>query len=538
VTFLPIVERELRVQARRRSTYGVRVVIALVGLIVGGWAMLVQFWRSPQVLGIVLFYWLAGVTLVYAALAGVLSTADCLSEEKREGTLGLLFLTDLKGYDIVFGKLAATSLNTLYGMLAIFPVLAIPLLIGGVSGTEFWRVAMVCLNSLFFSLAAGMFCSAISRDERRAMALAAGLVLFSAAGLPLLGALFAEWSRAREPAPLFFIPSLGFMSVMAFEEPLNSLGKQRFWFPLSVLCVHLLGWALLALACLIVPRTWHDRAETPAAARRRAFWQRLAHGSAETRRVVRERLLAINPFYWLAGRDRFKSALVWLVLGAGGVVWALGLKFAPQDWKHAGAYFTTMLIAHTMLKLWVGSEAVRRLAADRKSGALELLLSTPLPVGEIVRGQWLALLRQFGGPALAVLLADGVFALAERRDRDWVWTVATFASVFLADLITLGWLGMWLALRSRGANRAAGAAFVRVLVLPWMVFLAVLTPFFFGAITQTIPRWLWSDERLLFALGLAIALGLDLVFSLHARGKLMKEFRAVAAQRFAARQTG
>ena len=34
-------------------------------------------------------------------------TADCLSEEKREGTLGLLFLTDLRGYDIVVSSSSA-----------------------------------------------------------------------------------------------------------------------------------------------------------------------------------------------------------------------------------------------------------------------------------------------------------------------------------------------------------------------------------------------------------------------------------------------
>ena len=69
--------------------------------------------------------------------SGVFLTADSLSGEKREGTLGLLFLTDLKGYDVVFGKLIATSLNGFYALLAIFPVLALPLVMGGVT---FWEL--------------------------------------------------------------------------------------------------------------------------------------------------------------------------------------------------------------------------------------------------------------------------------------------------------------------------------------------------------------------------------------------------------------
>src|SRR5436190_11090789 len=105
MTFLPIVARELRVAARRRGTYWTRLGAALTALALGGWIMLMPGVRSPQMLGITLFVALSVVAYIYSLLAGIFTTADCLSEEKREGTLGLLFLTDLKGYDIVLGKL-------------------------------------------------------------------------------------------------------------------------------------------------------------------------------------------------------------------------------------------------------------------------------------------------------------------------------------------------------------------------------------------------------------------------------------------------
>ena len=57
--------------------------------------------------GKALYTTLTGFAFGLCLLAGVLLTADCLSEEKREGTLGLLFLTDLKGYDVVLGKFMA-----------------------------------------------------------------------------------------------------------------------------------------------------------------------------------------------------------------------------------------------------------------------------------------------------------------------------------------------------------------------------------------------------------------------------------------------
>src|SRR5690242_21503418 len=97
----------------------------------------------PSRVGGRMFATLSFLIAIFCGLEGLRYTADCLSEEKREGTLGLLFLTDLKGYDVVLGKLAATSLNALYGLIAIIPVLAIPLLLGGVSIGEFWRMTLV-----------------------------------------------------------------------------------------------------------------------------------------------------------------------------------------------------------------------------------------------------------------------------------------------------------------------------------------------------------------------------------------------------------
>ncbi len=55
---------------------------------------------------------LTAVGLVIA-LASVVITADCISRERREGTLSLLFLSTMKGRDVVLGKLAALGLVVL-----------------------------------------------------------------------------------------------------------------------------------------------------------------------------------------------------------------------------------------------------------------------------------------------------------------------------------------------------------------------------------------------------------------------------------------
>ena len=149
MTILPIVGRELRVASRRASTHRMRVAAAVVAMAVFGWMML-TFLRGlpPTMHGRYLFRTVFSFSFVYCLLIGARLTADCLSEEKREGTLGLLFLTDLKGYDVVLGKLAATSVNSVYALMAIVPVMSLPVQLGGVTAAEVWQSALVLLNTV------------------------------------------------------------------------------------------------------------------------------------------------------------------------------------------------------------------------------------------------------------------------------------------------------------------------------------------------------------------------------------------------------
>src|SRR5689334_18334672 len=125
MTIPPIVERELRVAARRAGTHRNRVLIpAVLAVVIVAKVLLVPFPSSTALLGRVAFDTLSLLALVFCALEGVRKTADCLSEERRRGTLGLLFLTDLKGSDIIAGKLAVSSLASIYGLLATLPILA------------------------------------------------------------------------------------------------------------------------------------------------------------------------------------------------------------------------------------------------------------------------------------------------------------------------------------------------------------------------------------------------------------------------------
>ncbi len=545
--FLPIVGRELRVAARRRGTYWLRVGVASLAMLIGGWVVLGTWGKPSSEIGQSLFVALAVLVMLGASVAGVLITADCLSEEKRDGTLGLLFLTDLKGYDVVLGKLAATSLNASYSLVAVFPVLALPLLLGGVSITEFWRITLVSLNMLFLSLAIGMIASAVCKDERRAMGMTILVLLVLIFGLPVVLLILNSKGIVHDDQTFFieFCPAYsgftGFDLVYKTREP-------RFW--RSTAIVHLLGWLCIFLSSRVVANSWKDKAASARTVRWRECWMQWCHGNSRQRREYRASLLDINPILWLAARNRLKRSFVHAFLAVAAVLWLWGYLVHRDDWLDTVNYIFTAMTLQTLLKPWAITEACRRFSEDRRAGALELLLSTPLRVVDLLEGQWLALRRQFGGAVAVILGVDLILMLATRAstfqadDKAFLtWMFLAGIAVFLADLLGIAWTGMWLGLTSRKANRATFGTFWRVLLLPWVIYAVAVTSF---VLLDEVFRFSSAPgmpgsghgEYWLLGLWVLISVGCTAWFGLRARNRLVHELREVAITRYTIKSGG
>jgi len=532
MTFLPIVDRELRVASRRRATYWIRTGAAAAILVVGTWFFLMMRREPATQISMVLFGITSGAAVLYCLLAGMRATADCISQEKRDGTLGLLFLTDLKGYDVVLGKMAANSINTFYGVLAVVPMMAIPLLMGGVTFGEFGRMAALALNTLFFSLSLGIFVSAMSLSARNAVGMTF-LLLFVLAGMgPAIAGWLLEVKKFTAVATALFLPSPGFTFAMAFDSTFRTRSQGYY---LSMAVIHIIAWAGLIFASLVAPRTWQDRPAVGSKMRLRDRVQSWIYGDGQQRRELRGRLLDENAFFWLASRSRFKHVLPWIIIGALAILWFAGWAKWRREWLNEGIFVTTGVVLNLLLKGWFASESGRRIAEDRQNGALELLLSTPITVREILHGQWLALRRQFLGPIIFVValwltfMASGPGEYMSRSERGaWVafWLSATVMLVL--DLWALYWVGMWQGLTARSPQQAASTTSARILVLPWvMFFLAVLVVGLSG--TGGI------DWEFFLACWFLAGLFIDFTFAAIAREKLLSEFRLVAEQRFAAK---
>lgn len=531
--------------SRHRNTYWTRVGVSVVGLcIFVGLGLLAAEMQAPDQ-GRLLFTLLANLAFVYCVFVGASATADCLSEEKREGTLGLLFLTDLKGYDVVLGKLAASSLRSIYGLLAVVPILSLAILLGGVSGGEVFRMAVILVNTLFLSLASGIFASTISRNERKAIFATIALIAFLSLGpgaaifglVTALGPTFIN--SLGGPRLILLIPS----PVISFQLCLTDSFGGILWrweLVCSQLAIHLMGWSLLGLSSLLLPRVCKDRPKTGRRLRWWERWQRWTYGNAQTRSTVRTSLLDKNPFMWLAGRERLKMRLVWGFLGALFVIW-IPARFDSADTSILGAIFL-LFCAHVVLKLWLVSEVCSRWVEDRHSGALELLLSSPISVAEIARGQTLALRSQFAKVVFVVLALDALllwylkFSYFDPNASRLIAMIPAGMIALIADLVALRWVAMWLALTSKSMVQALMGAWIRVLALPWLIHLACYwgVAFFWPLPRRSeaeIPAALWA------AGWLATGLIVDGLFAQQAKQNFLNELRSLASEQFSPKKT-
>jgi hypothetical protein len=318
---------------------------------------------------------------------------------------------------------------------------------------------------------------------------------------------------------------------MFFKRP---PGKLFFW---SLGTIHLLGWGFLLFASGIVRRKWQDRPATLRGLNWRNWRQGILEGNQRVRDDFRRDCLNQNAFYWLATRPRSRAWWTWTPLAILVVIWAWAYHKVGRECFDPGAYAVSAFLLSVSFKAMVGAEAGRRILEDRKIGALELLLSTPLSVREIFRGQYLSLARQFAAPLAVMLVADLVMLIAGWRDRSmsemargyWLWIGLGGMVMFATDLVALYWLGMWSGLSSKNPRNAFGGAIVPILTLPWVATALVMTTI--GLLPHSVRRDVYF-ESLPFWLWFGFSLLADLGFGFYARHRLLTEFRHLAAQRF------
>jgi ABC-type transport system involved in multi-copper enzyme maturation permease subunit len=505
VTVLPVIARELRAAARQTSTYSLRIngVVALLA-VCACTVNPVARWNDG---GAVFAYLHAALFLAIWVLVP-LSAADCISRERRDGTLPLLFLTPLKAGDIVLAKVLAHGLTAFTLWLAALPVLTIPFVAGGVG----WRQAvfsiLVNFSSMCLALAAGLVASAQSKVHARALLQAGCWAFFFCLGF-IVGTggvsilVFSIMGPGPPPRLLSVLSNPG--NLLEAGTALV-LSPNNFWqrFPglyrptlvslgisagLSVLAL----WMLFLLAASRLKSLWREPPPSP-----RTVWlEKKFCTPILFRRVFRRWMsweLERNPVGWLERRS-WSGRLVmwsWFAVVVSIYISVLANLDLYQRVFHLVQCFLACLLAGSMAVSAAGS--FRR---ERESGMLELLLVAPLKEWQVLGGRLRGLWFQFL-PAGALLLGLWLYCSTYMTTgREWP-SIVIFAGTFLS----LPVIGLYFSLVKRGFLSAFLWTLLVGVALPaffsvWEQFLtlAVLDPFARRYLSDLLIPWLFTSVQ-------------------------------------------
>jgi len=548
MSVLPVISRELRAQARQPLTYWLRIAggISLAS------ALAFAFWtlhRTRTSVGTAPWLAIAGIPVpnlyqtfgtalfgklnlfIFAAiwLFVPLAVADAVSRERREGTLVLLYLTELRSWGIVLGKAFVHMLRSLSLFLTMAPWLMLPVLFGGVELRDIRMAFLFDFAAVLLAMAAGLFASTIPRDWLKSAVLAQlfavvllltmlcahGVVLVHAvtAGLPsrMTPGTPAFW-RSRAAYFVDFFPGsrgggliartsrlLSLTTDGSFDDPrygYRTFGNsdwQRLWAglmpPGQDAWLHgavgiVAGAALVLLAAIWlgawrVARSWQDAPlEGPVSELRQRFFAPRFAVPFLTQKL--SRALTANPIGWLQVYSPSARLVKWawcFVI----IMVEIILSANPDDLYRAQAALGLLLL------LGLTFSATGSFRQELETGAFELLLVTPLRERQIIVGQLRGLWRQFL-PAILVYGAGSIYLASgwsdpEHARRAWVALARTMAGFGTFPLI-----GLYFSVKR------------------WNFFAAWLAACLLGLLPATLARFLGAPEPYIFGLQFGVAL--------------------------------
>ena len=182
-------------------------------------------------------------------------------------------------------------------------------------------------------------------------------------------------------------------------------------------------------------------------------------------------------------------------------------------------------------RVWLAAMACRFFAEARRTGALELLLTTPITDRSVRSGRRRALIRLFFWPVTAIALLHVAYVLGSWQPysqqstgplvlRQYTLMAAGSLAGFLTDVLALTAVGGWFSLSSPNLRTVVLKTFVLVVLVPWVALNLV----------RYSPRLATALPGSFFLVLPAATVLKNLLFLAWASFQLRRHFRAAASQ--------
>lgn len=459
--------RELREHARRPFTYWTRVLVA--GALPLGCFWLVADLLTRPGMGGELFRRIHFALYCAVWVLVPIAASDCLSRERREGTLALLFLTPLKPVALVLAKVGAHAVQLMAALLAVAPVLMIPILLGGTNWLLVAWTVLVLANVAGWSLGLTVVASSVSRGSNRALTLAvvlesAGFVLFPWMVGALLGInSLSTWQQGYSQASYDFFTGFSLLATPGDDfvraTPLLFKPTQVIYVAstMTVISTAVFIFSLL-FAGNRLRRNWRDTPASRVTQKMEQTFCRPIVGTKLLRRWMR-RLLERNPLGWLERRQWSGRLVIWTWLAVVGSVY--GFMLNNLQFFRRVAFVDQILAGLLLFSLaTVAAGSFRR---ERETGVLELLLVSPLRVRQIINGRLLGIWGQFL-PAIGLLLGIWLYLGSDWQGQTSPAPVGMGSLIVLYAVLPVA--GLYFSLQCRSYLLALLLTLSSVLLLP------------------------------------------------------------------------
>ena len=488
----PIIRRELLELLRTRKAVAAQVGLALACAILvlvrwpsGGTSDLSGA-RSLQVLRVFGYGLLAGILFIVPAFP-----ATAIVREKVRGTLALLLNSPMSASAIYFGKLGGVLGFTVLLLLMTLPAAAACYALGGSSAQGGVGLLYAVLGLAAVQLATlGLLISGRTQSVDIALRITYALVL-AVCALPLAphwllqgdtGALsdFAAWLRCLSPVPAA-MEILGHGGVGA-----HGLGASGGTVPRYALLAGTMSLLCAAATILRLKRSPLDRARPPGV---------MTEDRSTGGRVFRRLLFLVDPQRRSGSMSRWVNPVMvkefrsrrfgrshWtLRLIALSAILSLGLSCVAASgalgWGPEVIGGALVLLQTALLLLFAPSLAAGLISTEREGGGWQLLRTTPLSPGAILRGKLTAVAVPLVLLMSATLPGYVVMMTVEPEQMPQLVRVLVCLTVTAVFAVLVSAAASSLFRSTAAATAAANLILVGVCVVPLLAWLGRDAPF-------------------------------------------------------------
>ena len=339
------------------------------------------------------------VSAIYFGLFAAISSSHTIALELRNNTLGLLFLTRLRSFEILLGKIIPNVIQCFLCLIAIFPILSLPMINGGVTLTDVLKCWTFICFSIYYGLSIGIYW-AVTR--------------------PIYDNLYVFLIKSPEGIFIFLFQPL-LVPLLWFSSPSDTIAHQIgsqsnlimyittfFVYIFNIVIIYGCSLLMFSLSYKNFLSIWNRKFNSKL--NQNPIWKKvfskqlksykLNPTKTEINRSTKRRLLNIkdneHPYQILIGffhsKNLFNQSMIYLGLFLVIISSCLSLLFDTHPNRHVNLIYPCLFlfILELAVRFIVAMETPHQMLYDRESKMMELMLISPLSVNSIIAG-----LREF-----------------------------------------------------------------------------------------------------------------------------------------------